>query len=50
MTRELWRTLCVDTWVARLLKNVRVNRGSRTAGPLTIQEIEEQTMFWIERA
>ena len=42
-----WRALHVGTWIVRFVKNARVNQWVK--GPLTIEEIESQRMFWIQR-
>ena len=46
---ELWRVLRVGAWVERFLRNTRTNRKNRVVGPLTTEEIEKQTTFWIKR-
>ena len=46
---ELWRVLRVGAWVVRFLRNTRTNRKNRVVGPLTTEEIEKQTTFWIKR-
>ena len=46
----LWRVLQVCAWVARFLHNTRTNRKRQVVGPLTTEEIEKQTTFWIKRA
>ena len=47
---ELWRVLRVGAWLVRFLRNTRTNRKNRVVGPLTTEEIEKQTTFWIKRA
>ena len=47
---ELWRVLRVGAWVARFLHNSRINRKRRVVEPLTTEEIEKQTTFWMKRA
>ena len=47
---ELWPVLRVGAWVVRFLCNTRTNRNYRVVGPLTTEEIEKQTTFWIKRA
>ena len=47
---ELWRVLRVSAGVARFLHNTRTNRKRRVVGPLTTEEIQKQTTFWIKRA
>ena len=36
--------------VVRFLRNTRTNHKNRVVGPLTTEEIEKQTTFWIKRA
>lgn len=47
---KLWHVLRVGAWVVRFLRNTRTNHKNRVVGPLTTEEIEKQTMFWIKRA
>ena len=47
---ELWRVLRNGAWIVRFLRNTRTNHKNRVVGPLTTEEIEKQTAFWIEQA
>ena len=47
---ELWRVLRVGAWIWRFLHNIRTVRKQRIVGPLTTEEIQKQTTFWIKRS
>lgn len=46
----LWKVLRVCAWILRFVNNTRKHKEQRTNGPLTTDEIEKQTLFWVARA
>ena len=44
-----WRTLRVCAWVSRFARNSRSPKARRTMGPLTMEEIDKQRLFWVKR-
>ena len=47
---ELWRVLRVGGWIGRFLHNIRTAQKQRVVGPLTTEEIKNNTTFWIKWA
>ena len=43
-----WRTLRVCAWVSRFARNSRSPKARRM-GPLTMEEIDKQRLFWVKR-
>ena len=46
----LWKVLRVCAWISRFVNNTCKHKEQRTHGPLTTDEIERQTLFWVARA
>ena len=47
---SLIKTLRIVAWAARFMRNSRLKKQERMAGPLTTYEINEQHLFWTKRA
>ena len=45
-----WKAIRVTAWIVRFVRNCRVKRNQRTAGPLRTMETNEQKKFWLRRA
>lgn len=44
-----WKTIRVNSWIARFVRNCKTPKHLRTYGPLTTAETEQQVKWWIRR-
>ena len=49
-SRSFWRAARVFAWIVRFIRNCKLSKTKRTAGPLTTPEIQARVHFWIQRA
>ena len=44
-----WKSMRITAWITRFYNNSRQRRSLRDTGPLTTEELEKATVFWVKR-